>query len=45
MITMPDTERAALFDRLRTYLRETPETATGEFALPLVTMTARAVLG
>jgi SAM-dependent methyltransferase len=36
-------EREAAFDRLRAYLASHPETASGEFVLPLVTDVVRAV--
>jgi SAM-dependent methyltransferase len=42
-LVMSDGERAELIDRVRAYLRATPETANGEFDLPLVTQAVRGV--
>ncbi|MCW2864357.1 MAG: methyltransferase type 11 [Actinoallomurus sp.] len=43
VLVLDDGERAALTDRVLSYLRSTPETAGGEFDLPLVTVVVRAV--
>jgi SAM-dependent methyltransferase len=43
VLILSDTERAELMERVMGYLRATPETAHGEFELPLITMTFRAV--
>jgi SAM-dependent methyltransferase len=43
VLVLADEERAELIDRVRGYLRSTPETANGEFDLPLVTQAARGV--
>lgn len=40
-IVMPDDERERRLGAVRAYLRSRPETATGEFDLPLVTMALR----
>ena len=37
LLVMKDGERSALLSRIRDYLRERPETADGEFILPMVT--------
>ena len=42
-LTREPAEREAIFDRIRAYLATHPETASGEFALPLVTDVVRAV--
>ena len=42
-LTAEPTDREATFDRIRAYLATRPETASGEFALPLVTDVVRAV--
>jgi SAM-dependent methyltransferase len=42
LLVMPDGERAALLSRIRDYLRERPETAAGEFTLPMITVVLRA---
>jgi SAM-dependent methyltransferase len=42
-LTREPAERDAVFDRIRAYLATRPETASGEFALPLVTDVVRAV--
>ena len=42
LLVMPDDDRAALLSRIRDYLRERPETAAGEFTLPMVTGVLRA---
>ena len=43
MIVMPAEERAAVLGRVRAYLEGRPETAGGEFDVPLVTKVVRAV--
>jgi SAM-dependent methyltransferase len=43
-LILPADERAELLGRVRDYLNERPETASGEFDLPLVTITLRAHL-
>ena len=43
VLILPDQERAELMGRVREYLRATPETANGEFDLPLVTQAIRGV--
>lgn len=43
-VVIPPDRRAALLDRIRDYLAATPETATGEFDLPLRTQVYRTVL-
>jgi SAM-dependent methyltransferase len=40
-LTREPAEREAIFDRIRAYLAARPETASGEFALPLVTDVVR----
>jgi SAM-dependent methyltransferase len=42
-LTADPAEREATFDRIRAYLATCPETASGEFELPLVTDVVRAV--
>ncbi|MEU2201086.1 class I SAM-dependent methyltransferase [Isoptericola sp. NPDC019482] len=42
MLVMPEPERAATTDRIRAYLAERPETAQGEFTLPMRTGVLRA---
>ncbi len=42
-LTREPAEREVIFDRIRTYLAARPETASGEFALPLVTDVVRVV--
>jgi SAM-dependent methyltransferase len=42
-LTREPAEREAMFDRIRSYLASRPETASGEFVLPLVTDVVRAV--
>ncbi len=37
MIVMPESEREATVERIRAFLASTPETAHGEFTLPIVT--------
>ncbi|KUL29593.1 class I SAM-dependent methyltransferase [Actinoplanes awajinensis] len=37
MLVMPEPERAAALGRIRDYLASRPETATGEFTLPMLT--------
>ncbi|MQY04990.1 class I SAM-dependent methyltransferase [Actinomadura macrotermitis] len=44
-LVLEEGERAALLDRVLAYLRATPETAEGEFDLPIVTLAVRAVRG
>jgi len=41
VLVMPKRERAATLDRLRAFLASRPETATGEFTLPLLTAVLR----
>ncbi|MFI9506301.1 class I SAM-dependent methyltransferase [Nocardia sp. NPDC052566] len=43
-LVIPERDRTVLLDRITAYLRTTPETARGEFDLPLVTSVIRAVL-
>ncbi len=43
VLVLGDEQRAELLGRTLDYLRSTPETASGEFDLPLATITARAV--
>jgi SAM-dependent methyltransferase len=43
VLVLSSEERAELLDRVRGYLRATPETANGEFDLPLVTQAVRGV--
>ncbi|MBG0831036.1 class I SAM-dependent methyltransferase [Planomonospora sp. ID67723] len=45
VLTLPEAERADLLARVSGYLRSTPETAHGEFELPIVTVAVRALLG
>jgi SAM-dependent methyltransferase len=42
LLVMDDGERSALLSRIRDYLHERPETAEGEFILPMVTGVLRA---
>ncbi|PRY59824.1 class I SAM-dependent methyltransferase [Glycomyces artemisiae] len=42
VLVMPDQERRDLLDRLRTYLESRPETARGEFTLPMQSCVLRA---
>jgi ubiquinone/menaquinone biosynthesis C-methylase UbiE len=42
MLVASDEQRAAIIDRMRTFLRAQPETANGEFDLPLRTTVLRA---
>lgn len=42
-LTREPAEREAIFDRIRAYLAARPETASGEFTLPLVTDVVRVV--
>ncbi|MDL4820660.1 class I SAM-dependent methyltransferase [Actinomadura opuntiae] len=42
MLVLDEPERAAVTERIIGYLRATPETADGEFDLPIVTLVARA---
>jgi hypothetical protein len=41
MLVMPEPERAARLDRIREFLARTPETAEGEFSLPMLTCVLR----
>ena len=41
LLTMPEQERAALLDQIRTYLKSRDETAEGEFDLPMLTCVLR----
>ncbi|MCY1140826.1 class I SAM-dependent methyltransferase [Actinoplanes sp. Pm04-4] len=41
VLVMPDQERNATLDRIRAYLASRPETADGEFALPMLTCVLR----
>jgi hypothetical protein len=43
VLMMPDAERAELLRAIADYLRSRPETASGEFVLPMVTVAVRAV--
>ncbi|PWI43540.1 class I SAM-dependent methyltransferase [Streptomyces sp. ICBB 8177] len=43
LLVMDDAERAATLEKVRAYLAARPETAEGEFVLPLVTIAARGV--
>lgn len=45
VLTLSEAERAELLARVLGYLRSTPETAHGEFELPITTVTVRALLG
>jgi hypothetical protein len=42
---MPDDERDELLARIRAYLASCPETAQGEFTLPMLTCVLRVRLG
>jgi SAM-dependent methyltransferase len=42
LLVMDDAERARMLSRIRAYLEARPETASGEFALPMVTSVLRA---
>ena len=42
MLVMPDHEQQAAADRIRAYLARRPETAQGEFTLPMLTCVLRA---
>jgi SAM-dependent methyltransferase len=42
ILVLPEQERAEVMGQVLDYLRATPETAGGEFDLPLITMTVRA---
>ncbi|MFC4056931.1 class I SAM-dependent methyltransferase [Planomonospora corallina] len=44
-LTLPETERAGTLARIRAYLDSTPETAEGEFELPIVTVALRVLPG
>lgn len=44
VLVLPDDERAELMDRILAHLRTTPETADGEFDLPLVTTVVRSAV-
>lgn len=41
MLVMPEPERRATLDRIRGYLASRPETARGEFTLPMLTAVLR----
>lgn len=41
MLVMPDRERTEALDRIRAYLASRPETADGEFTLPMLTCVLR----
>jgi SAM-dependent methyltransferase len=41
MLVMPEAEREALLGRIRAYLASRPETASGEFTLPMLTCALR----
>ncbi|GAB3963884.1 class I SAM-dependent methyltransferase [Actinoallomurus acanthiterrae] len=43
-LILPEAERAALLARIVDYLHATPETASGEFDLPIVTLAIRSTL-
>ena len=43
VLVLPDDERAAHLQKVREYLRSRPETANGEFDLPLVTKVVRTI--
>ncbi|MCO6008722.1 class I SAM-dependent methyltransferase [Actinoallomurus purpureus] len=45
VLILPEAERTALITRIVDYLRATPETASGEFELPIVTVAIRSLLG
>jgi SAM-dependent methyltransferase len=45
MLVIPDDEREAVLDQIRSYLAARPETAGGEFDLPLRTRVVRGVRG
>ena len=42
LLVMPESERAALLTQVSDFLHRQPETAEGEFALPLITVAVRA---
>jgi ubiquinone/menaquinone biosynthesis C-methylase UbiE len=42
-LVMAETERATLLGQVRDFLRARPETSSGEFVLPMITVAARAV--
>ncbi|GAA4635119.1 class I SAM-dependent methyltransferase [Actinoallomurus vinaceus] len=44
VLILPEAERAALRTRILDYLHATPETASGEFDLPIVTLAIRSAL-
>ncbi|MCO5972633.1 class I SAM-dependent methyltransferase [Actinoallomurus soli] len=44
VLILPEDERAALMARILDYLHTTPETASGEFDLPIATVAIRSVL-
>jgi hypothetical protein len=41
MLVMPEQERQATLGRIRAYLASRPETANGEFTLPMLTCVLR----
>ncbi|MEU8634955.1 class I SAM-dependent methyltransferase [Amycolatopsis sp. NPDC048633] len=41
MLVMPEQERTVTLERIRAYLARTPETADGEFTLPMLTRVLR----
>ncbi|MEU1881297.1 class I SAM-dependent methyltransferase [Streptosporangium sp. NPDC020072] len=43
VLTLPEGDRAELLGRIADYLRSTPETARGEFELPITTVVIRAL--
>jgi SAM-dependent methyltransferase len=43
VLIMPDAERSVLLSNIRAYLATRPETASGEFTLPMVTAVIRSV--
>ena len=43
VLTMPDGQRSGALSDVRTYLESRPETASGEFVLPMVTAVVRVV--
>jgi SAM-dependent methyltransferase len=43
VLVLDDDERGPMLDKLRDYLRERPETRSGEFEVPLITIARRAV--